>query len=94
MKRKIDMDRIGMGIGASGGGNVSAKGGYFCTRCSFLRTSKPKFRVPAGGGRTTEPRWTERRAAAPRLPTLAVGDITSWVRSTGGINSNPMQLQR
>ncbi len=30
-------------------------------RCSCWRISRPRFRLPAGGGRATDPDWTERR---------------------------------
>src|SRR5882724_9636670 len=47
----------------------------------------------AGGGRPTDPRWTERRLVPLALKTLErLEDITAWVRKHEGINLEPMQL--
>src|SRR6267143_1300996 len=92
MKRKLDMDRIAEGLGAERRGNVSATGGYFGAM-QLLADVEAKFRVPAGGGRPTDPRWTERRLVPLALKTLErLEDITAWVRKHGGINLEPMQL--
>src|SRR5256885_17033098 len=49
--------------------------------------------LPAGGGRPTDPRWTERRLVPLALKTLErLEDITAWVRKHEGINLEPMQL--
>jgi len=55
MKRKLDMDRIAEGLGADRRGKVSATGGYFGAM-QLLADVEAKFRVPAGGGRPTDPR--------------------------------------
>jgi hypothetical protein len=92
MKRKLDMDRIAEGLGAERRGKVSATGGYFGAM-QLLADVEVKFRVPAGGGRPTDPRWTERRLVPLALKTLErLEDITAWVRKHGGINLEPMQL--
>src|SRR6059036_1211430 len=92
MKRKLDMDRIAEGLGAERRGKVSATGGYFGAM-QLLADVEAKFRVPAGGGRPTDPRWTERRLVPLALKTLErLEDITAWVRKHGGINLEPMQL--
>jgi hypothetical protein len=52
-----------------------------------------RFRVPASGGRSTDPKWTERRLVpfAPRtLRNLEA--ITAQVRKRGGVSVEPMQL--
>ena len=52
-----------------------------------------RFLVPAGGGRATDPRWTERRLVplAPRtLERLEA--MTAKVRKQEGVNVEPMQL--
>jgi hypothetical protein len=52
-----------------------------------------KFRVPAGGGRPTDPRWTERRPVPLAPETLErLEEITSRVRERRGVNVEPMQL--
>lgn len=92
MKTRLDMDKIARGLGAERRGTVASKGGYF----GALQVSADvaaRFRVPAGGGRPTDPRWTERRLLplAPRtlkrLETLATS-----VREHGGLSVEPMQL--
>src|SRR3989441_4928141 len=92
MKRKLDMDRIAKGLGAERRGKVSATGGYFGAM-QLLADVEAKFRVPAGGGRPTDPRWTERRLVPLALETLErLEDITARVRKHGGVNVEPMQL--
>jgi hypothetical protein len=59
----------------------------------LLADIEARFRVPVGGGRATDPRWTERRLVplAPRtLERLEA--ITESVREHSGVNVEPMQL--
>ena len=59
----------------------------------LLADVETRFRVPAGGGRATDPEWTERRLVplAPRtLKRLKA--ITEDVRERRGVNVEPMQL--
>ena len=52
-----------------------------------------RFRVPAGGGRPTDPRWTERRLVPLAPRTLErLEEITARVREHSGVNVEPMQL--
>src|SRR2546426_10949937 len=92
MKRKLDMDRIAKGLGAERRGKVSATGGYFGAM-QLLADVEAKFRVPAGGGRPTDPRWAERRLVPLALETLErLEGITAPVRKHGGNNGEPKQL--
>jgi len=92
MKRQLDMDRIARGLGAERKGKVSATGGYFGAM-QLLADVEAKFRVPAGGGRRTDPRWTERRLIPLAPETIErLERITSRVREHGGVNVEPMQL--
>ncbi len=92
MKRQLDMDKIARGLGAERRGKVSASGGYFGAM-QLLADVEAKFRVPAGGGRPTDPRWTERRLVPLAPETLErLEEITSRVRQHGGVNVEPMQL--
>jgi hypothetical protein len=51
------------------------------------------FRVPAGGGRPTDPRWTERRLVRLAARTLErLEAITAKVREHDGMNVEPMQF--
>lgn len=92
MKRQLDMEKIAKGLGAERRGKVSAKGGYFGAM-QLLADVGAKFRVPTGGGRPTDPRWTERRLVPLAPETLErLEQITSRVRQHGGVNVEPMQL--
>ena len=59
----------------------------------LLADVEAKFRVPVGGGRPTDPRWTERRLVPLAPQTLErLEEITPRVRRHGGVNVEPMQL--
>ena len=53
------MDRIAKALGAERKGRVAASGGYF--GAMQLVAIEARLLVPAGGGRRTDPQWTERR---------------------------------
>jgi hypothetical protein len=92
MKRHLDMNKIARGLGAERKGKVSATGGYFGAM-QLLANIEARFRVPVGGGRATDPGWTERRLVplAPRtLQRLEA--ITDSVRQHSSVNVEPMQL--
>jgi len=91
MKRRLDMDKIARALGAERRGKVSATGGYFGAM-QLLADVEARFRTPEGGGRPTDPRWTERRLVPLAPETLArLEEITSRVREHG-VNVEPMQL--
>jgi hypothetical protein len=92
MKPHLDMNRIARGLGAERKGKVSATGGYFGAM-QLLADIGARFRVPVGGGRATDPGWTERRLVplAPRtLKRLEA--ITEGVKARSGVSVEPMQL--
>lgn len=92
MKPHLDMNRIARGLRAGRKGRVSAGGGYFGAM-QLLADVEARFRVPAGGGRATDPNWTERRLVplAPRtLKRLEA--ITEDVRARSGVSVEPMQI--
>lgn len=60
MKQELDFDAIARGIGARRVGKVRSSGGYFGA-LQLMAEVNERFRVPAGGGRATNPEWTERR---------------------------------
>lgn len=60
MKHELDMDKIAAGIGAQRAGKVKSSGGYFSAMQLAAEVSE-RLRVPTGGGRATDPTWTERR---------------------------------
>jgi hypothetical protein len=86
------MNKIARGLGAERKGGVAATGGYFGAM-QLLADVEARLRVPIGGGRPTDPGWTERRLVplAPRtLERLEA--ITEKVRERSGMNVEPMQL--
>ncbi len=92
MKVHLDMNKIARGLRAEPKGKVAAGGGYFGAM-QLLADIETRFRVPAGGGRATDPDWTERRLVplAPRtLKRLEA--ITAGVRARSGVSVEPMQL--
>jgi hypothetical protein len=92
MKTRLDMDKIAKGLGAERRGKVSVTAGYFGA-LQLLAEVEARFRVPAGGGRPTDPRWTERRLVPLAPRTLArLEEITAKVREHGVVNLEPMQL--
>lgn len=92
MKKQLDMDKIARGLGAVRRGKISAKGGYFGA-IGLLADVEARFRVPEGGGRPTDPRWTERRLVALAPKTLRrLSDLAEKVGARGGVRLAPMQL--
>lgn len=92
MKPRLDMNKIARGLGADRKGQVSITSGYFGA-AQLLAEVEARFRVPAGGGRATNPDWTERRLVplAPRtLKRLEA--ITKGVKARSGVSVEPMQL--
>ena len=92
MKSRIDMNKIARGLRADRKGKVFAGGGYFGAM-QLLADIETRFRVPVGGGRATDPDWTERRLVplAPRtLKRLEA--ITEGIKTRSGVNVEPMQL--
>ena len=89
---KVDKDEIARALGAEYKGKIKAKGGYFGA-LQLAADVREQFRVPAGGGRATDPAWTERRLVplAPRtlkrLEELAAKISTQWQ-----VRVEPMQL--
>src|SRR2546425_2007792 len=60
MKQRLNMNQIAKSLGSQRRGKVSASGGYFGA-IQLMAEIEARFRVPAGGGRATDPNWTERR---------------------------------
>ena len=92
MKTQLDMDRIARGLGAKRRGKIDVSGGYFGAM-QLVADIAARFRVPAGGGRPTDPLWTERRLVPLAPQTLKrLEELTAKVREHGGLNVEPMQL--
>ena len=92
MNARLDMQKIAKGLGAKRRGKLASAGGFFGAT-QLLADVEARFRTPAGGGRPTDPRWTERRLVplAPRtLERLEA--ITVRMREHGEVSLEPMQL--
>lgn len=92
MKARIDMDKVAKGLGAKRRGRLAAPGGYFGA-LQLAADVEACFRVPAGGGRPTDPRWTERRLVPVAPRTLErLREIAAKLREQGNVSIEPMQL--
>src|SRR5437867_5626006 len=92
MTTQLDMDKIAQGLRAERKGKVVGSGGYFGA-LQLLAEIEARFRVPAGGGRGTDPRWTERRLVPLAPRTLQrLDELTARVREHSGVRVQPMQL--
>jgi hypothetical protein len=92
MKAKLDIDIIIKGLGAERMGKVVPSGGYFGA-LQIVADIKARFRVPAGGGRPTDPNWTEKRLLPLRPRTLKrLEKLTARIRGPGGIKIEVMQF--
>lgn len=92
MKKRLNMDKIARGLGAERKGKVVATGGHFGAR-QLLADVEARFRVPAGGGRSTDPAWTERRLVPLTQQTLEqLEKLAAGVREHVGVSVQPMQL--
>jgi len=90
--KKLDMDKIARGLGAEREGTVTSTGGYFGAM-QVLADIEARFRVPATGGRSTDPQWTERRLLPIAPRTLKrLKELTAKVWEQGGLKVEPMQL--
>jgi len=91
MKTHLDMDKIAKALRAERRGKVVAGGGYFGAM-QLLAEIEARFRVPSGGGRPTDPAWTERRLLPLAPKTLKkLEEVSAKVRKHG-VSIQPMQL--
>src|SRR5260370_2049112 len=92
MRRGLDMDKIARALGAVRQGKVPTAGGYFGAM-QLLADIEARFRVPAGGGRATDPDWTERRLVPLAARTLArLEELAAKIREDSQVAIQPMQL--
>ncbi len=91
-KPKLDMDKIAGLLGAERRGKVTSRSGYFGA-LQLAAEVQSRFRVPARGGRATDPQWTERRLVPLAPETLArLAELVKGLRKTHGIEIAPLQL--
>jgi len=92
MKPKLDMDKIAKGLGAERRGKVLVGGGYFGAM-QLAADVQARFRVPSGGGRATNPLWTERRLIPLAPQTLArLEQLARRMEEKQNVHVEPMQV--
>jgi len=86
MGTTLDMDRIAKGLKAERRGKVSAGGGYFGA-LQLAAEITLRLRVPEGGGRPTDPAWSEQRLV--RLSPKTLKRLEQLAKQT---QASPMQV--
>jgi hypothetical protein len=91
-KPKLDMNKIAKTLGAERRGEVQAGGGHFGAM-QVVAEIQARFQAPAGGGRSTDPTWTDRRQVPLAPKTLAqLEHLASLVSEKGGVTVSPLQV--
>jgi hypothetical protein len=86
MAATLDMERIASALGAQRRGKVAARGGYF-SALQLAAEVAARFRVPAGGGRATDPTWSEQR-----LVRLSPKTLEKLEKLAEEAHASPMQV--
>ncbi len=86
MTEQLDMDSIAKGLGARRVGKVRTSGG-FLGAVQLAAEVAQRFRVPPGGGRATNPEWTERR-----LIPLSQRTLKRLEEMAGNLHVAPLQV--
>jgi hypothetical protein len=90
-KGRLDMDRIARGLGAERRGEVQATGGHFGAM-QLAADVQARFRAPIGGGRSTDPSWTQRRLVGLAPRTLQRLEQLSAQLREQGVVATPLQV--
>ena len=91
-KRKLDTDKIARGLGARRRGKVYSTGGY-PGAAQLAAEVQARFRVPPGGGRPTNPGWSDKRLVPIAPRTLKrLERLAKRLHEDTGIRVEPMQL--
>src|SRR5438309_4288058 len=86
MDASLDMERIAKELGAERRGKVSPRGGYFGA-LQLAAEVAARFRVPEGGGRATDPSWSEQRLV--RLSPKTLEQLEKLAEQS---HASPMQV--
>src|SRR5919202_5254098 len=86
MGTSLDMERIAKELGAERRGKVAPHGGYFGA-LQLAAEVAARFRVPEGGGRATDPSWSEQRLV--RLSPKTLEQLEKIAEQT---HASPMQV--
>src|SRR2546421_4144218 len=82
----LDRERIANELGAEQRGKVSPRGGYFGA-LQLAAEVAARFRVPEGGGRATDPSWSEQR-----LVRLSPKTLQQLEKLAEQAHASPMQV--
>lgn len=82
----LDMERIAKELGAERRGKISPHGGYFGA-LQLAAEVTARFRVPEGGGRATDPSWSEQR-----LVRLSPNTLKHLDKLAEQAHASPMQV--
>lgn len=86
MSKDLDMEHIARGLGAERRGKVAPSGGYFGA-LQLAAEIATRFRIPEGGGRPTDPSWSEQRL--DRLSPQTLERLEMLAEQT---HASPMQV--
>src|ERR1700674_5104191 len=86
MGATLDMERIAKQLGAERRGKVAAGGGYFGA-LQLAAEVAARFRIPEGGGRATDPSWSEQR-----LVRLSPETLEQLEKIAAHAHASPMQV--
>src|SRR6516164_11564787 len=86
MGETLDMERIAQALGAERRGKVSRRPGYFGA-LQLAAEIAARFRVPDGGGRATDPSWSEQR-----LVRLSPQTLEQLDKLAEQAHASPMQV--
>ena len=86
MGTHLNMERIAKDLGAERCGKVSPRGGYFGA-LQLAAEVRTRFHVPKGGGRATDPSWSEQRLV--RLSPKTLERLEKLAEQT---DASPMQV--
>ena len=92
MTRRVDIEKIAQRLGARRRGMQAAKGGAFGA-LQLVADVKTRFKIPKGGGRPTDPAWTERRVLPLAEETLSrLEKLAKRVGEVENVHVEPMQV--
>jgi hypothetical protein len=90
-KPALNMEKIARGLRAERRGEVHASGGYLGAM-QLVADVQARFRAPQGGGRRTDPAWTERRLLPLAPETLRRLEHLSETLRDQGVAVTPLQV--
>lgn len=91
-KPQLDMEKIAKALGAERGGPLPAGGGHFGA-LQVAAEVQARFKTPSGGGRSTDPGWTDRRLVPLAEATLSrLERLAKVVSEHGGTTVSALQV--